>query len=82
MALIKLVKTFICHGDNKYEIYSTAEHANVERIIHYKLRSCKNTQGVDGKSESQWVVFDPDMPIPHDKCYQNANNIHLYFEGM
>lgn len=82
MAFTKLVKTILCHGDNKYEVYAVGEHADVDRIIHYKLRSCKNTNGVDGKSESQWVVFNPDMPLPQDRQYKSANNVVFYLEKL
>lgn len=82
MALTKLVKTFLCYGDNKYEIYAGSENGDVERIIHYKLRSCKNTNGVDGKSESQWFVFNSNVPLPQDRNYKNVNNVGEYIEGL
>ncbi|WP_243052272.1 hypothetical protein [Escherichia coli] len=53
MPKLKLVKTLLLPGNNKYEIYARNEYSNVEQIIHYKLRSCKNEQGQDGMSEAQ-----------------------------
>lgn len=45
MPKLKLVKTLLLPCNNKYEIYARNEYSNVEQIIHYKLRSCKNEQG-------------------------------------
>ncbi|EFB9251057.1 hypothetical protein ACNFMA_004070 [Escherichia coli] len=80
MSSTKLVKTILCHGDNKYEVYATSEYADVDRIIHYKLRSCKNTDGSDGKSESIWLVYDPAVRLPQDPKYKKVSNIDPYLE--
>lgn len=82
MAFTKLVKTILCHGDNKYEVYAVGENASVDRIIHYKLRTCSNKNGVDGKSESQWRVFNSHVPIPQDPLYKNASNVEYYLEKL
>lgn len=82
MSYIKLVKTILLPGDNKYEVFAAGEHAKVERIIHYKLRSCKNNQGHEGKSEAQWVVYNPDFPIPTDGLNNMASNIGYYLAEL
>ncbi|TJU54500.1 hypothetical protein [Escherichia coli] len=82
MSSTKLVKTILFHGDNKYEVYATSEYADVDRIIHYKLRSCKNTYGSDGKSESIWVVYNPAVQLPDDLNYKKVSNIAPYLEKL
>ncbi|EAO3019223.1 hypothetical protein AB5D03_000320 [Salmonella enterica] len=78
MSHVKLVKTLLLPGNNKYEIYAKNENGNVERIIHYKLRSCKNEQGQDGMSEAQWVIYNPLFPLPDDRNYASVSNIDGY----
>ncbi|ECG8601147.1 hypothetical protein FNH69_22060 [Salmonella enterica subsp. salamae] len=78
MSHVKLVKTLLLPGDNKYEIYAKNENSNVERIIHYRLRPCKNEQGQEGASEAQWVIHDPFFPLPNDRNFVKATNIDNY----
>lgn len=78
MPKLKLVKTLLLPGNNKYEIYARNEYSNVEQIIHYKLRSCKNEQGQDGMSEAQQVIYNPLFPIPDDRNYASVSNIDDY----
>lgn len=78
MPKLKLVKTLLLPGNNKYEIYARNKYSNVEQIIHYKLRSCKNEQGQDGMSEAQWVIYNPLFPLPDDRNYASVSNIDDY----
>ncbi|KKF38681.1 hypothetical protein [Hafnia alvei] len=80
MAYLNLVKTVLIGGSDKYEIYAVGVNGEAERIIHYKLRSNKNSNGVDGKSEAQWFINDPLFPLPKEHGDRMVANIGYYLD--
>lgn len=82
MAYSKLVFTVVCKDSNKYEVYAQGEHAKPDRIIHYKLREKMNSNDEDVGTEYEWVIVNPNMPLPRGQEYQVASNLLWYFEGL
>jgi len=82
VAYSKLVFTVVCQDNDKYEVYAQGEHAKPERIIHYKLREKLNSNDVNAGTEYEWVVVNPNMPLPKGQEYQIASNLLWYFEEL
>lgn len=82
MAYSKLVFTVVCKDNDKYEVYAQGEHAKPERIIHYKL--CEKQSSNDASLEKgyEWVIVNPNMPLPKGPEYQIASNLLWYFEKL
>ena len=82
MAYKKLVFTILGRDDNKYEVYAQGEHAAPERIIHYKLMKCAESDGSNSTAIYEWKIVNPNMPIPNSPEYAHATNLIWYFSEL
>lgn len=57
-----LIRTIIGVSGHKFEIYASRNDV-VDRVIEYRMRTLDNDEGVNGGSESQWLVYNPNVNI-------------------
>ena len=82
MAYAKLVFTILGRDDNKYEVYAQGEHAEPERVIHYKLVEIVGADGSNTTPIYEWKVINPNMTFPESVEYRIASILIWYLSRL